>query len=137
LLHFSRDDAAILYAIPKPGADPEKIMRLYAFIQRTSPPDFEVISSCLGKAFEAGIIGRVGQEIVVRDDWYAKIHQFDDSTDNEIEAALEFEEWLKATEWPSVEIERFGLDREEYLAGVVKLKAEWDRTSNQASGRSE
>lgn len=115
-VRFTDTDAAILYTIPYPPVDIGDIVGTYTFINRCAPPSYDELAGCLSRAFNAGILHSVDGKIAVMDEWYKIIHAADETTDNEIESMIEFEDWLIAREFPAISGFGFCLDQGEYQA---------------------
>ncbi|WP_425396544.1 hypothetical protein [Aeoliella sp.] len=115
-IHFTSQDASILYAVPKPPADLCTIVRYHTFVNRCAPPSLDELQGCLDRAFAAGVLSCKRKKIVVEQPWYDRIHAADASADNEIESMLEFEEWLTAQEFAQVSDERFEITPAEYAS---------------------
>lgn len=115
-IHFTSQDASILYSIPKPASELQVIVRCHTFINRCAPPSLDELQGCLDRAFAAGVLSSKRKKIVVEQQWYDRIHATDASADNEIESMLEFEEWLTAQEFAQVSDERFEITPAEYAS---------------------
>jgi hypothetical protein len=61
------------------------------FINRTVAPTHRELASCLTKALKTGILHASEGKFVVEGGWYDRIHAADATSENEIEALLEFE----------------------------------------------
>ena len=97
---FSPIEACILYAFPKNGGIESDIGDRYAFINRDAKLDDDIVKACLGKAARVGIVFKTPNDSYgISDEWFKIIHQFDERTENEIFAMLEFEEYLLSKEW--------------------------------------
>ncbi len=90
-IQFNTRDAELLYSFPKPASDVATIVRCFTFLNRTAPPAYGEFTSCLTKAMKAGIVREERGKYVVDKGWYDRIHRADDTSENEIEALLEFE----------------------------------------------
>lgn len=100
-IQFTDSESDFLYSIPKPGATLEDIGKSYSFLNRDAIPEEEVLSICLDKAISAGIVEiHERNKYRITNKWYALIHQFDDDAKNEIEAMIQFEEFLTSRTWP-------------------------------------
>jgi hypothetical protein len=128
---FSETDAAILYSISRPPMRLSTLIWYYKFINRFAPPPHTRVESCLSKAYQAGILtvsGKSEFRVRVDDDRYEKIHQFDESAANEIEAMLRFEEVvLCSVEWPIVNAVSIVLTVEDYQRAVKDAEREAGR----------
>ena len=90
-IQFNTRDAELLYSIPKPASDVAMIIRCFTFLNRTAPPTYGELTSCLTKAMKAGIVREEGGKYVIDKGWYDRIHMADATSENEMEALLEFE----------------------------------------------
>jgi hypothetical protein len=122
-LRFTETDADILYSMPMVKTDVTTIVRYYLFINRTGAPTYEEIAGVLAKAIQAGIMNRNGGKFIVESTWFERIHQADDTSENEIESMLKFEEWFVNQPFEPVSDAVFVLSKSDYAAVLKKLGA--------------
>jgi hypothetical protein len=120
-MRFTATDADILYSFPRSACKLAKIVWYFTFIQRAAPPTYEELVGCFNRGLNAGIIRRDGKLFAIEDDWYARIHQADETVANEIESLLEFAEWFVNADFPIAERPIFDLTPSEYQAVLATL----------------
>lgn len=113
-LQFNVRDAELLYAFPKPPSDIATVIRCFMFLNRTAPPTYDELTSCLTKALKVGIIREEAGKFVVEKDWYDRIHMEDSVSENEIESMLDFEEHFVNVEFVVVTNAVSALSREDF-----------------------
>jgi hypothetical protein len=120
-LQFNPRDAELLYSFPKPASDVTTIVRCFTFLNRTAPPTYGELTSCLTKALKAGIIRQVGGRFVIENGWYDRIHMADASSENEIEALLEFESAFVNVDFDETTVAASQLSEDEYKLILATL----------------
>jgi hypothetical protein len=90
-IRFNERDAELLYAFPEPASDLATIVRCFIYLNRTAPPEYHEIASCLTKAMKVGIVREDDGKYVVEKLWYDRIHKADFAADYEGESLAEFE----------------------------------------------
>jgi hypothetical protein len=60
---------------------------------------------------------------VLSEEWHERLHQFDASTDNEIDSLLEVTELLEVETWKRIHPVEYALSQEEYDAAIRQLKS--------------
>ncbi len=113
---FSTDDVEILYCIPSPGGDIAAIVRTFTFLNRSAPPPFSLLEDCLTKALQAGIMVENDGQFQIVPEWYKRIHGYDATEENEIEAMLAFEDEFVGEEVSVVATLQASLTKEAYNA---------------------
>lgn len=68
------------------------IIIYFTSTNRTVPPAFDEVTSCFSKSLRAGIITECCGMYTVNEDWFRKIHFYDEIANNEIDSMLLFEE---------------------------------------------
>lgn len=114
-------DVAVLFAIPYPGAELFTILNCYVFIHRDTCPTFKEIGTSLHRSQQAGIVVRIGDRFRVTEEWYARIHRYDDSAGNEIESLLLFQDDVLGKPIPRQVTTVDLLTKEEYEHAVSQL----------------
>lgn len=122
---FTEDDVALLYTIPKPGGDLATIIQTYCFVNRDAPPTFSRLADCFTKALKAGILLENGGCYRIAPDWYGRIHSYDESESNEIQAMLAFEDEFVGKEVPVVVDTQADLIEDDYETLVRDYHREW------------
>jgi hypothetical protein len=118
---MSEDVVSILWVIPQPGANLGTLIRYYTFIHRDAPPPYPKLAAVLTEAVRSEIVtvSTVGIYRVV-EDWYRKLHQFDESAEHEFDAMEQVSNALD--EWPPATKSDYTLSEEEYERA---LKQPW------------
>ena len=126
-IQFNEADAEILFSIPRIPADLVTILRCFMFLNRSAPPAFEQLECCLSKAIKVGIVQEEGKKLVVKQEWYNRIHAADDESDNEIESMLTFQESFIGIDFSEVVSSEFALSRVAFQSAVNDLNEEYRR----------
>jgi len=121
-VRFSTKDAELLYSFPKPSTDLRTIVWYFTSTNRTYPPSYEELASCLTKGLKAGIVRKDGDRFVLDDNWYARIHMADATAGNEIEAMLEFERGFVDIDFDEAVDTASTLTEAEYKSIVATLR---------------
>lgn len=121
-VQFNSQDAYILYTIPKPPVSFADVVRSYTFVNRDAAPTYDEFTGCLNKALKAGILREENGGIVVDNGWYDKIHASDETTNNEIDSMLEFEDRFVNVPLPEVTTGEIALSRDDYHSILISLK---------------
>jgi hypothetical protein len=92
------------------------------FINRTFAPSFDELQTSLLYGISAGILTENDGIFRVTDSWYEQIHRHDDSSSNEIDSLLKFEDELTSTEWEASSSKDFLLTHDQYDRAVRSSK---------------
>jgi hypothetical protein len=123
LVAFSSLDAAILFSIPQPGVALEELLWYYTSTTRAGPPSFDSFSECMSKAIQAGIV-TISSNLVCQlsDAWYFAVHQFDATSEHEIEAMNRFDQYLTSRTWPTVSTTNYKVPLALYQRAVGRAR---------------
>ena len=70
IIEFTEDEAQVLECIGRLWRGLDEFVRVYSWLTRAAPPGFELFSSCMEKAWRAGIIECQGDEVRLREKWF-------------------------------------------------------------------
>ena len=121
-IRFKTIDAEFLYSFPKTANDLRTIVWAYTFINRTGPPTYEELTSCLTNGLRVGIIRQEGEKFIIDDNWYDRIHMSDDTAENEIDSMLEFEDGFVNMDFNETNNTVCTLTEVEYKSILAKLR---------------
>lgn len=122
-LRFTEMDIAILYSMPKPSVTLATIMRYYAFINRDRVPSREELERCLNTALAIGAMTVKHGRFLLYEEWFERLHYFDESTENEIDSLLEVTELLEAEKWERISHAGYSLSQDEYDSAIRQIKS--------------
>jgi hypothetical protein len=118
-VEFTPFNVIFLWCVPKRGATLRNIVQSYCFINRDAAPNYEVLNQCISKAIKAGILKALPDHTYrLDDDWYARLHRFDQSASNEFDSMSQFEETFLGRGWPCVSDLEYTLDAKEYHRAI-------------------
>jgi hypothetical protein len=120
-VQFTPTESQLLYAFPAVQTDLGTVVWYYTFVHRTYPPTYEEVVNFLTKAQAVGIIRQDAGKYLVVPDWYNRVHQFDETSDNEIEAFLAFEEQFVSEVFPRINEVANHLTQDEYATLLRNL----------------
>ncbi len=135
VIQFNNMDAGLLYSFPKPATDVETIVWCFTFINRTYPPSFSELTSCLTKGLRVGIIREDGGRFVIDDNWYGRIHMADATAENEIDAMIEFEDAFVGVDFDETTNAACALTEAEYEPIRNRFLTPFSQRGNPSVGR--
>jgi hypothetical protein len=121
-VRFSIDESDILFCIPRVPCTIEDMVRSYTSLNRTAPPPYEVVFSCLSKAVSAGIVVCRRPQYEVDHAWWKEIHGTDETGRDELDEMIRFGESFVDRELEIKCPDVFALSREEYDQVIARFR---------------